>query len=301
MKKLLQIMSVMTLTTITTINLTACELFQKSPPVDWNQRLSDAANLIGTNSDVKFTTFFYNKNETQKVRDFKDDIIKRIETLLHNATEDYSILLYKITNIDDTINATTTIKLELSVYDTPNIKKTCNFVTNFTDIQSFVDKALDPYTDSQKINKKHFTLNKKEKNSETKSFYDILIGYGAKFKQQIPDKPNTFKTSDSGELGKASDFWNAFQTAKGDEKTKIAYLGNVLYPIFQCFGLDDMDGLTFFNFEATLHDNDVIALTGHKNFAGKDYDYIEINIKGVKTDDVNLGNSFKGLTYIFEE
>lgn len=301
MKKLLQIMSVMTLTTITTINLTACELFQKSPPVDWNQRLSDAANLIGANSDVKFTTFFYNKNETQKVLSFKDNIIKRIEILLYNATEDYSMLLYKITNLDDTINATTTIKLELSVYDTPNIKKTCNFVTNFTDIQSFVDKALDPYTDSQKINKKHFTLNKKEKNSETKSFYDILIGYGANFKQQIPDKPNTFKTSDSGELGKASDFWNAFQTAKGDEKTKTAYLGNVLSPIFQCFGLDDMGGLTFFNFEATLHDNDVIVLTGHKNFAGKDYDYIEINIKVVKTDDVNLGNSFKGLTYIFEE
>lgn len=305
MKKILKIMSVILLTTFTTTNITACDLFQKSPQTDWNERLNDAAQIISTTTDVKFKTFLYDKNKTQtKVSFFSENIINRIENLLHNSTKDYSLLIYHITNLEDKITNNTSIKLELSVYDNPNIKKTCSFVANFTDMQSFVNKELYSYTNAQKTNKQYFTLNKKDQTSENNSFYETLIGYGAKFKQIIPKKPNTFKTSDSGQLGKASVFWDDFKTAKGDGKTTLGYLGNVLYPIFQLFNLDDMGGLTFFNFEASLqtHDdsNNVIALTGHKNFGGQSYDYIEINIKGVKTNDVDLSNSFNGLTYIFK-
>lgn len=305
MKKILKIMSVISLTTLTTTNITACDLFQRAPQTDWNERLNDAAQIINTTTDAKFKNFLYDKNKPQtKVNIFKENIINRIENLLHNSTKDYSLLIYHITNLEDKITTNTPIKLELSVYDNPNIKKICSFVANFTDMQSFVNKKLYSYTDAQKTNKHYFTLNKKDQTSENNSFYETLIGYGAKFKQIILKKPNSFKISDFGKLGKASVFWDDFKTAKGDGKTTLGYLGNVLYPIFQLFNLDDMGGLTFFNFESSLQtyddSNNVISLTGHKDFGGQSYDYIEINIKGVKNDDVDLSNSFNGLTYIFK-
>lgn len=302
MKKLLQIMSVITLTTITTVNLTACEFLNNSSSVDWDQKLNDAANLISTTNDDKFKDFLYDKTKT-KVNDFKDDIIVRIGTLFRSSKQDYSLLLYSITNLDDIITNTTTIKLELSVDYAPNFKKTCSFTANFTDIQTFVNKKLAPYTNtvSQPTKKGYFKLNK-----GTNSFYQILIDYGAKF-EQTSNKTNTFKTSDLGpgpKNKKASEFWGAFYNAKGNEETKTSYLGNVLYPIFQLFGLKDMGGLTFFNFEVVLqtYDNtsNVIAMTGHKKFDGESYDYIEINIKGVQNGNVDLSGNFNGLTFIFQ-
>lgn len=303
MKKLLQIMSVITLITITTVNLTACNFLNNSSSVDWDQKLNDAAILISTTNDDKFKYFLYDKTKT-KVNDFKDDIIGRIGTLFRSSKQDYSLLLYSITNLGDIItNNTTTIKLELSVDYAPNFKKTCSFTANFTDIQTFVNKKLAPYTNtvSQPTKKSYFKLNK---GKESDSFYQILIDYGAKF-EQTSNKTNTFKTSDLGPSGhKASEFWGAFYNAKGNEETKKSYLGNVLYPIFQLFGLKDMGGLTLFNFEAALQTHDdasnIIAMTGHKKFDGKTYDYIEINIKGVQNGNINLSGNFNGLTFIFQ-
>lgn len=104
MKKLLQIMSVITLTTITTVNLTACDFLNNSSSVDWDQKLNDAAILISTTNDDKFKYFLYDKTKTKtKVNDFKDDIIRRIGTLFRSSKQDYSLLLYSITNLGDII------------------------------------------------------------------------------------------------------------------------------------------------------------------------------------------------------
>lgn len=286
MKNLLKIMSVFALTSIGTINVVACDIWHNSP-IDYNQLLEDAANLITDNEYPNFTNFLKDKNKTY-VSDFIKLIKQNIDGLFRTGEEDFSNLSYTITNGIDQVNESTIIKIHLTVDGNPAVKD-CSFTANFNSLQEYIDKKLEPLVNGTD----HLSISK----DDTGGFYKELVDAGVDFKGE---NEHYFKTS-SGE--KANVFWQKFQELD-PRKEKDPLLGNVLAPLLIYIAeKSPPTGLTFDNFKPYLlnidGNSDVIAITGNKKFGDKNYDYIKIGLLGQNSDTADLGNKYNGLTFIF--
>ena len=289
MKKILKIINVFTFTGITTINISACDIYQNLP-VDYNQLLEDAANLIANNTFPNFTIFLKAKNKTH-VYDFKEIIENNISNLFRTSTEDFSNLTYEITNGTDEINDTTIIKINLAVYNNPAVKE-CSFEASFSSLQDYIDKILKPLVNE----KQYLSINKKDSGE----FYHDLVAAGATFKREDEIQKEQYLRNDSE---KANNFWKKFQEWIPSKEVKNPLLGNVLAPLLNFIPKNPVTGLTFDNFKPYLlnagFNDDVIAITGNKKFGDKYYDYIKIGLEGKNSKDVDFGNKYKGLTFIF--
>lgn len=285
MKNLLKIISVFALTNIATINVVACDISQNSP-IDYNQLLEDAAKLIANNEYPNFTNFLKDKNKIH-VSDFTKLIEQNIENLFNSAKENFSNLTYKITNGSDQINDSNIIKIHLTVYNKPEVKD-CSFTANFIPLQNYIDKKLAPLVNGTK----YLSISK----NDTGGFYHQLVTAGADFKGE---KEHYFTNSSP----KAKDFWKKFQQWDPRKETN-PLLGNVLAPLLMYIAKNSPPtGLTFDNFKPYLLNindiKDIIAITGNKKFADKNYDYIKIGLAGKNSDTVALENKYNGLTFIF--
>lgn len=284
MKNLLKIMSVFALTSIATINVVACDIWQNSP-IDYNQLLEDASQLIDNNDDPNFAIFLKDKNKTY-ISDFIELIEENIEKLFHMAKEDFSNLTYKITNGSEQIKDSNIIKIELAVYG-ESIVKDCSFTANFTALQDYIDKKLKPLVNGTK----YLSISK----NDIGGFYQQLITADADFKGE---KEHYFKNSSV----KANNFWKNFQEWD-PRKEKNPLLGNVLVPLLEYIGNIPRTGLTFNNFKpyllSTNGENNIIAITGNSKFGEKNYDYIKIGLVGKDSDTAALGNKYNNLTFIF--
>lgn len=290
MKKLLKIISIFTFTTVSAINVNACVSFQNSP-IDYQQLLVDAAKLIANSTDPNFINFLEDKNKTH-VSDFEKLITKNIADLFRNATEDFSNLTYQITNGNEQVTTSTTIYIHLAVFGNSTTKD-CSFNANFNSLQAYIDKKLAPLVNG----KKYLSISKNDNDKD--GFYQQLVAAGATFKKEDEfQKEQYFRNN----TPKANNFWKEFQEWSPKQEQN-PLLANVLQPLLLFIGDQPNTGLTFDNFKPYLlniDDNDnVIAITGNKQFNGKDYDYIKIGLMGENSETADLTNQYQGLTFIF--
>lgn len=286
MKNLLKIMTIFTFTSVTLTNISACDFSQNSP-IDYNQLLQDAANMIANNSDSNFTNFFKDKDKNH-ISDFIPSIKQNISNLFRIAKEDFSNLTYEITNGNDEVKAITTIKIHLAVASNPTVKD-CSFNANFSPLQEYIDKLLKPLIDGTQ----YLSISK----TDTGGFYHDLLTAGADFQGE----KEHYLTNVSKE---ANIFWKEFQAWKPSKEITNPLLGNVLEPLLTFIEKNNKNtGLTFDNFKPYLlnidNHSDVIAITGNKEFAGQKYDYIKIGLAGQNSDTAALGEKYEGLTFIF--
>lgn len=285
MKNLLKIISVFALTSITTINVVACDISQNSP-INYQQLLKDAANLIANNKYPNFTNFLKDKNKTH-IADFTSLIEKNIGDLFRTAKEDFSNLTYKITNGSEQLNDSTIIKIQLAVYDKPMVEN-CSFTASFMLLQNYIDKKLEPLVNGTE----YLSISKED----TGGFYQQLVTAGANF---AGEKEHYFTNSSV----KANEFWKNFQEWD-PRKGKTPLLGNVLAPLLIYIAKDSpFTGLTFDNFKPYLlnnnDENNIIAITGNKKIGDTNYDYIKIGLVGENSATADLGNKYHDLTFIF--
>jgi len=291
MKKILKIISVFAFTSITSINISACDVFHNSS-VDYQQLLEDAANLIANNTYPDFTNFLKPENKTH-VFDFKKLIEGNISHLFNTAPEDFSNITYEITNGQDEIKkiSTTNIKIHLAVYNNSAVKD-CSFDANFSPLQDYINEKLEPLVNGTQ----HLLINKKDSGG----FYNDLVTAGATFKMEEKTQKEQYLRNDSD---RANNFWKAFQEFIPSEEVKNLLLGNVLKPLLKFIPKKPSTYLTFWNFKPYLLNaggyNNVIAITGNKKFGDKYYDYIKIGLKGKDWKDIDFGNTYESLTFIF--
>lgn len=289
MKKILKIISGLIITNISIINVNGCDIFHYSP-VDYQQVLTKAANLIANNNVPNFNVFLkIDKNKTH-VADFQELIETNIKKLFAQADPLFSNLTYDVINGNEAVKDRTIIKIHLAVANNSAVKD-CQFTAKFIPLQYYVDGILKPYVEG----KSYFQIKK----NDTAEFYQQLKTAGATFKRE--DKPGQeqyLKNSSSP----ANSFWAKFQ----DWKSKDSLLGNVLYPLLSLINNDHAPatGLTFDNFKPYLMNIDketnVIAVNGNKQFDDNNYyDYIKIGLKGQNSAKAALENEYQGLTFVF--